>query len=143
MINESSRLAIEDVIAERRLKLFAMAPARRSIVRMEIERIGGAARPEIVASDAGNRNRTLPSARIAIGEWNGTPANEAELVRLRDDAADRSAKTARLRAVDDDFGNSKLTFERLGARFMIDGRCKTVMRGIARVWRREICHKPF
>src|SRR3546814_14433682 len=82
-------------------------------------------------------------ATVAIGIRDCAIANEAELLRLRDDAADGAAKTGRLRPIDHDFSDCELAFKRLGARFMIDSGGKAVMRCVACRRCRKISNEPL
>ena len=95
-------------------------PTGRNARGVEKQRAGNRAGPAVIHCDAGNGNGGAP---LAIFRRSGdNPAmHKGKLAALAQYAANAGRKAARFGAVHHDIGNRQLSFERFGARFIIDG----------------------
>src|SRR6478609_4091922 len=71
--------AVEDVRLDLRQLDFLARPARPDVGRVEVERVGGLALPQVLLRDLGDGLSPLPGSRAFVGRRNASVADEREL----------------------------------------------------------------
>lgn len=117
--------AVKDVISDR--ADFRHAPVRRDAASVKVKRVIGRRFPQIVLGNLRDGNGGPPVVAVVCDGRHRSAAHERELATLEHDTARCRGKAPRLRAIQDDTGDRKLTVERFALGLEIDGTGKAIL----------------